>query len=414
MGQQSNNNFDELFQKAAEDYPLKTDNQNWDIVAAKLRATPFSLIAKTSKKWQYALLLLLLFSTAGGLFIYHFSNKAIKSNNKSNITTGTAAQFESTDSKNKQIITNNKYQQKTENNSQKNSLAEEQVYQKPNLNINNKIAPGITADIINHLAFKPIKLQSLSALPALYNKNENNKFNQVSKENSQLINNNAEKNNTQNNKANNIKSTTSQHVKLKTQPKTFYGALFFSPNFSAIKFQNVNSPGYKAGIALGYRLSTHFNVELGVQRVHTYFFTDAKYLDESHLKYKPNTNIQSVNGKSKLTEVPFDIRYNFSKTNDHFFTTIGATLARITHTEKYNYFIKKDGAPREVSKHFGAITGTKFLSDVNFSMGYQTPVYGNVNLKVEPYYQIPLKGLGVGNLPVSNFGINVGIVKDFK
>ena len=73
MKQQSDNNLDELFQKAAEEYPLKTNNRNWDIVAAKLQTSRTVLLNRKSRKWQYAFLLLLLLG--GSLFIVDSLNK---------------------------------------------------------------------------------------------------------------------------------------------------------------------------------------------------------------------------------------------------------------------------------------------------------------------------------------------------
>ena len=48
MEQQSDNNLDALFQKAAEEYPLKINNKNWDIVAAKLHTS--QTVVQTKKR----------------------------------------------------------------------------------------------------------------------------------------------------------------------------------------------------------------------------------------------------------------------------------------------------------------------------------------------------------------------------
>ena len=96
MEQQSDNNLDALFQKAAEEYPLKTNNKNWDIVAAKLHTSPTASSTKKSKKWQYAALLLLLF-LGGSIVIIDSLNKkqtistcynkaSLSQKNKSNTT----------------------------------------------------------------------------------------------------------------------------------------------------------------------------------------------------------------------------------------------------------------------------------------------------------------------------------------
>ena len=46
--------------------------------------------------------------------------------------------------------------------------------------------------------------------------------------------------------------------------------------------------------------------------------------------------------------------------------------------------------------------------------GYETKLSNWCGITIEPYYQIPACKLGVGKLPVTSFGINIGIVKDLK
>ena len=423
MQQLSDNNFDGLFKKAAENYPLKTDNKNWDAVASKLHSNLSSSTVKSNKKWKYALLLMLLSGSA--IFTYKFYNNSKGINNNSHNALSYLSKTKNAGLQYKRTITgsinqnkNNTLQSKITT-SFKKILEQKKSVEKSISALNNKPAIGNSFYIQNNILMQTTALQKESNMnfqsPKISNTNEVtvNKADVVKNNNQSSVDIVAQ-NNDQNKKINSIESIKSQHIKVRPQPKTFYGEFYFAPDFSTVKSQKVNSPGYKVGVALGYRLSKHFSAELGLERLHTDFFTDAKYLDKSSLKYKPNTNLQEVNGKSKLTEVPLSIKYNFSKSDEHFFVTAGTALVRITHSENYNYYIKKNGEPREISKRFGALTATKFLSEVNFSAGYQTSISGVFHLKIQPYYQIPLKSLGVGNLPVTNFGINVGIIKDLK
>ena len=429
MEQQSGNNLDALFQKAAEDYPLKTDNNNWAVVAAKLRNAAISSPAK-SRMWKYAAMLLVLFS-AGGFLYFH--NKAVDDTDRladyqsKIVSTKTIKQlpddkeFKETsaaktlqDQSNKNI-SNNRFIKLSDNNLNSSSTSNTKLYEQKNITANNKFESAKIAGVIKNLvSVQSEKSVSNTSTPQIFSGSVNNNTetktdNVINNKNiNQPSNEKAQNNETQN------KSTESQQIKLAQQQKLLYGEIFFAPDFSTVKLQNVNAPGYNVGVAIGYKISKRFSAELGLERLHTDFYSNAKYLDKSHLKLKPNTTVQFVNGKSKLTEVPFDIKYNLSKKNEHFFVTIGTTVARITHTEKYNYRVIKDGTQHEASKHFGALTGTEFFSDINLSAGYQTKLSSSFSLKAAPYYQVPLKGLGVGNLPVTNFGVSIGIIKDLK
>jgi len=190
--------------------------------------------------------------------------------------------------------------------------------------------------------------------------------------------------------------------------------LFFSPDFSTVKFQHVNKPGYSIGVGLGYRINNRISAEIALQRVHANFYSDGKYIDTSNLKLKSAKALDALNGNNKITEVPVDIKFNLLKNSDNLFATVGTTVALLTHAEKYDYNVIRNGSPHDVYREFSATTGTKFFTSINFSVGYQAAVSNKLNIKVEPYYQAATRGLGVGNLPVSNFGVNIGIIKDLK
>lgn len=109
-----------------------------------------------------------------------------------------------------------------------------------------------------------------------------------------------------------------QAIRLKPSYK-LYGSLYGGPQFSMVKFQQINKPGYKIGISLGYRINNRFSVELGLQRERLNFYSDGKHIDTSMLRLKANTAIENVNASSKITSVPIALKYNFSsKRTGHF------------------------------------------------------------------------------------------------
>ena len=133
------------------------------------------------------------------------------------------------------------------------------------------------------------------------------------------------------------------------------------------------------------------------------------------LKIKSNAAIESIEAKSKITSVPVTVRYSFSsKGYGHFFVTAGVDAVIITHSEQYQYSVSKDGVEKNLSKNYSSVRSPKYFTGVNISAGYETKLNKWCNIKFEPYYQAPINDFGVGRLPVSNFGIDIGIVKDLK
>jgi hypothetical protein len=421
MEQQSDSKLDALFQKAAEEYPLKTNNKNWDIVSAKLHAAPASFANRKSRRWKYSVLIVLFL--AGSFFVVKSIHK--KTADILGKQTTTPLKTKNGDSRKTPDISTTSPSELSVN-----RITEQPITVKTNPLLTNtdiSFQGKKTSSNINLVNLDKEKVEA-SQQPINYQSESTNNLNS-SLENLNHINNNpvsinknilvsADKSlpiTNESNSSTNKANEKSIPVKFRLQPKTFYGMFFFSPDFSTVKFQHVNKPGYSIGIALGYRINTRLSAEIGLQRLHANFYSNRKYVDTSNLKPKSAAkHMEDLNGNNKITQVPIGIKYNLLKNNNHLFVTAGTTVALLMHAEKYDYNIVRNGSSRDVQRKFSAVTGTKFFSSINFSLGYQAAVTNIFNIKVEPYYQAATKGLGVGKLPISNFGVNIGIIKDIK
>ena len=61
------------------------------------------------------------------------------------------------------------------------------------------------------------------------------------------------------------------------------------------------------------------------------------------------------------------------------------------------------GSYKNVTKYFAAT--------VDISAGYENKIGKFTSMRIEPYLQIPLKGIGVGSMPVMSAGLHVSIIK---
>lgn len=427
MEQQPNKDFDELFQKAAKEYPLKTDNKNWGAVSSKLNTLP-SVLDNKKRKWQYAVLLLLLLSAT--FILVNRLNKSInlfgKQANQQPMQRDSSVSSQN-NSSSKTIPTFSNNNSNSEIPHQSIALtkiavsnSDEIVYHRSNIssqkinNPNTQTNLSVNSDLngINEHATDNANKQSASS----ESPNNNNSTSQQYPPQKELKNVNPNNNSNQNLQGNKTTADAKKSVHINLQPhaKKFYGTIYFAPDFSSVKFQKLSKPGYIAGVSLGYRLTKRLSTEIGLQRMHNDFYSNGKYFDKSKSHLKPSYKIDALSGSNKLTEVPLMFHYRLSKNNDHFFAGAGTTLAIITHSEQYDYSIKKDGTEKNVSKDYSSLTHTKFFSSININAGYQTSLYNICNIKIEPFYQASLKGIGIGNLPINSFGVSIGLVKDLK
>jgi hypothetical protein len=409
-----NDDFQELFQKAGSDYPLRTDSSEWDNVAARLNAAVNEPKVTNSRFLKYAFVFLLLVS--GSIVFYKFqfyTNKiALKEQStKQHVNSGVV----------------DKPVERTQNNNSASADITSLSIEDFDFKIDqNKLAASADWNKIGFAAIRstktgscirknikatvPLKLSEAALSSSGYTNQSDLATNIISEKNLDDIKNHTNVGHALN--PGNVKSTR-QLVKFRPLPSKFYGTFYASPEFSMVKFQKIDEPGYKLGIALGYSINKRFDIEIGLQREHINFYSDGKYFEKTALPIKSDDAVLSnVDGNSKITSVPVTLKYNFaSKKNGHFYAAAGINVLQIAHTEVYDYIVSKNGRERDHSKKYSSVSDPSYFTGLIASAGYEVKVCNWFNMKAEPYYQIPIQNFGIGRLPVASFGINIGVVK---
>ncbi len=411
-----NDNPDELFQKAARDYPLKTDSSDWETLADKLNRSGKAASVK-DEMWKYAAIFLLL--AGGTLILNKYQDIPEKSKQQQN------TRQDITKQQHKSLKQPSHTELSIADNSSNNTMdntaiinvkeASKHQYAAPlnndYLQIESNVGNIKSQLTVNRsLTNSPLINNTENILQSIQSVDNEAKDKQTSDEsyNSRPDNDNIESGSS---------DRREEHVVSVSMNRSYriYGSLFGGPEFSTVKSQQFDKPGYKIGIALGYRINKRFNVEIGLQREHINFYSDGKYIDTSMLRIKAHASVENVNASSKLTSVPVTLKYNFlSKSNGHFFVSTGINAIIITHSEQYQYAVSKNGVEKNLSRNYSALRAPKYFTGPNVSAGYETKLSKLCSIKIESYYQAPISDFGVGKLPVSNFGLNIGIVKDLK
>ena len=106
-----------------------------------------------------------------------------------------------------------------------------------------------------------------------------------------------------------------------------------------------------------------------------------------------------------MLEVPLDVKYDFnSKRLSGFYIAAGLSNY-IMKKESYEYHATYSGNYYVGNKDYKNST-TNLFSVANISGGYQFIFKNNNSLRIEPYFKVPLSGLGIGKLPFSSTGIS--------
>lgn len=413
--QHVNDDMDELFRRAAEDYPLNTDSADWNAVAKKLSADKSIGVkesVKANRNYKHLLWLLLLLPI-GWLTYNYISNS---SNNPDTISKNIGNKELQDASLSKKIIPQPVTVKPIDipGNSTGSYIRDKQVKSKRKLkssvthSSNISVIPDEATTQSGNLFEVPGKKES-DVVPGLKNyeddvesKNETVKDKLMGDKKEEAVkellkdNNKGEAKKTKNN--------------IRQKERGLYAGIVVSPDISTVKFQSVKNMGIGMGLLVGYQFNTRLSAETGVSWDIKNYYSDGKHFNAKRVYPNPNSKIISVNGVCNMIEVPVNLRYKLTKGKVYISTTAGVS-SYIMKKEKYDYLITyNNGQPYPHSSTYYD-SSTNFLAVANLSVGYNRTLKRNLTLRVEPYIKIPLKGVGVGSLPIMSTGLNIGITK---
>lgn len=212
-------------------------------------------------------------------------------------------------------------------------------------------------------------------------------------------------------------NATVQVPKKKTEPaslkKGLYYGLMASPDITTVKFQRTSNVGYNVGLIAGYRFSKRLAVETGVIYERKYYYSDGKYFDPKKTPWPSDMKLLNVDGWCNMYEIPLNVRYTFSIGPKSSWYVNGGISSYIMKKQGYNYSYEYYGTYGDRDWVYKKAT-KDWVSNVHLGVGYERPVGVLGTLRVEPYAMIPVKGIGVGKLPVTSVGMNIGLTRPLR
>ena len=194
--------------------------------------------------------------------------------------------------------------------------------------------------------------------------------------------------------------------------KGFYAGIIVGVDMSSIHFKSVK-PGSTMGLTIGYALNKKWSIESGLL-----WDTKRVYDDGSHFNppgYTPTSGITiiAVNGKSRLYELPVNIKYTILTGKHGLFATAGLS-SYLMRSENYNYEYMQGSQPGG-HNYLSYTNETKdWFSVVNVSAGYTHKLNDKGSIRIEPYLKLPIKNIGVANMPIMSTGLNIGFTKPLR
>jgi hypothetical protein len=212
---------------------------------------------------------------------------------------------------------------------------------------------------------------------------------------------------TNKNYASTVQSTPEKKSKVKSKKgNTFFFTLSAGPDVSATGGDKLGKAKLLAGVGLGYTFKDRLTIRSG-------FYTGRKIYTSSPESYHPPgsfwnyyPNLQKVDADCRVYEIPLSLSYNFSHSSKHQLFASAGISSLLMKKETYNYFYKYSASGPTVTKKYTIRDQNKhYFSILTLSGGYQKNIGKSFSIVVEPYFKIPLSGVGFGKVKLNSGGI---------
>ena len=192
----------------------------------------------------------------------------------------------------------------------------------------------------------------------------------------------------------------------------FYAGIISGVDLSSIHFHAART-GATKGLIIGYAFNKKWSIESGLFWDKKRVYDDGSYFNPPGYTATSGITIVAVNGKSRLYELPLNIKYTIISGKHSLFVTTGLS-SYFMRLENYDYEYLQNNQPGG-HNYISYKNETKnWFSVVNFSIGYSQKLGDIGNIRVESYLKLPAKNLGTGNMPIMSTGLNIGFTKPLR
>jgi hypothetical protein len=115
-----------------------------------------------------------------------------------------------------------------------------------------------------------------------------------------------------------------------------------------------------------------------------------------------------VQSKISVLEIPINLKYDVLKVKKGNLFVSGGISSYILTNEKNQYQASMNGNNETMTGNYPEHQNY-FAAAANVSAGYECRAGKNASLRIEPYFQIPIKTIGMGSMHVVSTGVRLGI-----
>jgi hypothetical protein len=393
--------MEELMRKAAEAYPLKETDDRWDEIALKIDAALVTTQKNGARYKRYVvmLLLLLLFLFTGDYLIHLHPAQKTDLNKQPGYGTknsGTALKGQANITPiqevnpvtKKQVVTTNDFSLVNSRPSYKKTILQttgsnaETIYSAETAV--DRAPPFISTERTTDRRSIILRNKTMELKP--------NEFSFALHNQPLLL-------------------STNSKQQSKEGTKGFYYGVTAGLAFNSVSGQNLKT-GWDIGLAGGYYFTNRLSFETGVLLSQKYYWTSGDYfsMEKVGASMPPPMKIMEVDGSSQVIEFPMHVHYSLIRNSrQNLYSSAGFSSYLLT--KEYNqYHTSTNGATQMMYGNYKS-NQMYFASTLDLAFGYEKNLGRNKSIRLQPYIQLPVKGIGMGNLRVMSTGLSLALVK---
>ncbi|MCE7057892.1 hypothetical protein LZF95_24625 [Algoriphagus sp. AGSA1] len=177
-----------------------------------------------------------------------------------------------------------------------------------------------------------------------------------------------------------------------------------APDLSGIKLNQVGKAGQAIGIGAEYFLRPKISVASGV------FYSFKPYSADEGYQLDYGDQPDRVLGECDILDIPLNLRfYPIEGKLQRFFASAGLS-SYLMLKEHYKLEYQDTGTGYPYSREID-VSGDNnhFFGVVNLSVGYERKLGDQLSVQVEPYFKVPITGVGEGDISLKSTGLFVGL-----
>ena len=205
-----------------------------------------------------------------------------------------------------------------------------------------------------------------------------------------------------------LNKTVQQQLPVNSLASRFYVTASIASDGNAVQGSGIKQVSAMYGIGLGYQINNRFSIQTGL------YAGSKKYGADSNSYYlKPGywrmVRIRSIDADCFVFNVPLAVRYNIVPGRRGQFYGVAGISSYFMQKEAYDYYYSYQNSDvihfrREL---FGG--NNHLFSVLDFSIGYDHKLSKHFSIQGEPYFKLPLKGVGEGKVHLYSAGFMLGL-----